>query len=266
MNTNNDPREVKRKLLPNTRTCLGCLGRAAIGLVIFLVLSMLAGSIYQASASASDLKKYPPPGDLYDVGDFRMHLYCSGPTAATSEGNPTVILEAGAGNPGIGWSWVQREVEGFSRVCSYDRPGFGWSDPASSSLSRGQVVTLLHQLLQIANVPGPYLLVGHSAGGEYIRAYAWQYPKDVIGMVFVRFFTRKPNPTISCQIPGIQPESTAHDEIMPISITIWCNSPDQTLGHIASSVVEIHRSWGCINVNPISNRVLFRSLQGGSCN
>jgi len=70
-------------------------------------------------------KKYPPPGKLYDVGDYRLHLYCTG------EGRPTVILEAGAGNPSIGWSVVQSRVEGYARVCSYDRAGFGWSDPST---------------------------------------------------------------------------------------------------------------------------------------
>jgi pimeloyl-ACP methyl ester carboxylesterase len=139
----------------------------------------MAGLIYQSAASASDLKKYPPLGELYDVGDYKMHLFCTG------EGSPTVILEAGAGNPSIGWSVVQSEVEGFTRVCSYDRLGFGWSEPASEPLTREQVANLLHELLQTANVLSPYILVGHSAGGEYIRAYAREYPDEVLGMVFV---------------------------------------------------------------------------------
>ena len=188
MNTVNDKKDIQEKPAGRRRSCLGCLGRGTIGLAIFLVVAMLAGSIYQAAASASDLKKYPPPGELYDVGDYRLHLYCTGDDSlagATGEGSPTVILEAGAGSPSIGWYLVQREVEGFTRVCSYDRPGFGWSDPPTSPLSREQVATLLHQLLKTANVPEPYILVGHSAGGEYIRAYARQYPSEVLGMVFV---------------------------------------------------------------------------------
>jgi pimeloyl-ACP methyl ester carboxylesterase len=224
MNTVNDKKDIQEKPAGRRRSCLGCLGRGTIGLAIFLVVAMLAGSIYQAAASASDLKKYPPPGELYDVGDYRLHLYCTGDDSlagatgddslagatgddslasatgddslasatgddsfagATGEGSPTVILEAGAGSPSIGWYLVQREVGGFTRVCSYDRPGFGWSDPPTSPLSREQVATLLHQLLKTANVPEPYILVGHSAGGEYIRAYARQYPSEVLGMVFV---------------------------------------------------------------------------------
>ncbi len=188
MDATNNQKDVQNKLTGKRHSRLGCLGRGAIGLVIFLVIVLVAGLIYQASASASDLKKYPPPGELYDVGDYRLHLYCTGEdslTGTTGEGSPTVILEAGAGNPSIGWSVVQSEVAEFARVCSYDRAGFGWSDPSTSPLTREQVSTLLHELLQVASVSAPYILVGHSSGGEYIRAYARQYPSEVLGMVFV---------------------------------------------------------------------------------
>jgi pimeloyl-ACP methyl ester carboxylesterase len=182
MNTINNQKNVQVKSAGKSRSFLGCLGRGAIGLVIFLVIVLVAGLIYQASASASDLKKYPPPGELYDVGDYRLHLYCTG---ATSEGSPTVILEAGSGFPALTWYLVQKEVRGFARVCSYDRAGYGWSDSASGPLSPAQVATDLHKLLEIAQVPGPYILVGHSAGGYYVRAYVNQYPSEVVGMVLV---------------------------------------------------------------------------------
>jgi pimeloyl-ACP methyl ester carboxylesterase len=179
MNTTNNKLNVQEKPAGRRRSFLGCLGRGAIGLVLFLVVIMVVGSIYQAAASSNELKKYPPLGELYDVGDYRLHLYCIG------EGSPTVILEAGSGFPALTWYLVQKEVGGFARVCSYDRPGYGWSDPASGLLSPHQVAADLHKLLETANVPGPYILVGHSAGGYYIRAYANQYPSDVVGMVLV---------------------------------------------------------------------------------
>jgi pimeloyl-ACP methyl ester carboxylesterase len=139
----------------------------------------VAGAIYQSAASASDLKKYPPPGKLYAMGDRQSHLYCTG------EGSPTVILEGGAGSPSTTWFMVQEKVAEFTRVCSYDRPGFGWSEPASGPLSSNQVAANLHGLLEVAGIPGPYVLVGHSAGGVYVRAYASQYPSEVLGMVLV---------------------------------------------------------------------------------
>ncbi len=161
------------------RGCLGCLGRGAIAIVILLVVAMAAGAIYQAAASAADARKYPPPGELVDVGGHRMHLYCTG------TGGPTVILEAGAASPALVWYLVQEKVAGFTRVCSYDRPGFGWSDPASGPLSSEQVAATLHQLLVNAKVPGPYILVGHSIGGVYVRSYAQLYPSEVAGIVLV---------------------------------------------------------------------------------
>ena len=171
--------DAKSTSAPKRRSCLGCLGRAAIGIAILLAIGMVVGAVYQAAASANDAKKYPPPGKLYDVGDYRLHLYCTG------EGSPTVVLEAGAASPALVWYLVQEKVASFTRVCSYDRPGFGWSEPASGPLSTEQVAATLHQLLVNANVPGPYILVGHSDGGVYVRSYAQQYPSEVTGMVLV---------------------------------------------------------------------------------
>jgi len=179
MQENNIGTALQGKPAHRRRSCLGCLGRLAIGSLVFLVIIMAAGAIYQAAASASDLKKYPPPGQLYDVGGHKLHLYCTG------EGSPTVILEAGAASPALAWYLVQEKVAGFTRVCSYDRAGFGWSDPGSGPLSSEQVAANLHNLLETAQVSGPYILVGHSAGGVYIRSYTRQYPSEVLGLVFV---------------------------------------------------------------------------------
>jgi pimeloyl-ACP methyl ester carboxylesterase len=179
MNPIEDEKEVQVNPVPKRRGCLGWLGRAALGVLVFLVILVVAGAIYQATASASDARKYPPPGQVYEVGGTKLHLYCTG------EGSPTVILEAGAGSPSLTWFPVQEKITELTRVCSYDRPGFGWSEPASEPLSSEQVAANLHGLLEAAGVPGPYVLVGHSAGGVYARAFAHQYPSEVLGMVLV---------------------------------------------------------------------------------
>jgi len=175
----NKTNNIQNKPVGKKRGCLGCLGRGVIGLLALLAILMIVGAIYQSVASASDLKKYPPPGQLYDVGEYRLHLYCTG------EGSPTVILEAGAASPGLIWTYVQEEIAKSTRVCSYDRAGFGWSDPASGPLSPQQIASDLQALLQAAEVPGPYIVVGHSAGGVYVRAFTSQYPSEVVGMVLV---------------------------------------------------------------------------------
>jgi pimeloyl-ACP methyl ester carboxylesterase len=178
---NNQSNEKKVQAVPahKRRGCLGCLGRGAILLVGLLVVILVAGAIYQAAAGASDLKNYPTTGKLYDIGDYSLHLDCTG------EGSPTVVLEAGSGSPGLVWTPVQREIEKSMRVCSYDRAGYGYSESAAGPLSPLQVASDLRALLKAANVPGPYILVGHSAGGVYVRAFASQYPSEVVGMVLV---------------------------------------------------------------------------------
>jgi pimeloyl-ACP methyl ester carboxylesterase len=178
---NNQPKEKTVQAVPGRkrRSCLGCLGRGAILLAGLLVVLLAAGAIYQAATSASDLKKYPATGKLYDIGDYSLHLTCTG------TGSPTVILEAGSGTPGLTWASVQDEIKKSTRVCSYDRAGYGYSESAPGPLSPQQVASDLHALLEKANVPGPYIMVGHSAGGVYVRAYASQYPSEVVGMVLV---------------------------------------------------------------------------------
>ena len=178
---NNQSKEKKVQALParKRRSCLGCLGRGAIILAGLLAVLLVAGVIFQAAASASDLKKYPATGKMYDIGDYKLHLTCTG------EGSPTVLLEAGSSSPGLTWSLVQSEIEKATRVCSYDRAGYGYSESAKVPHPPQQVASDLHALLKAAEVPGPYIMVGHSAGGVYVRAYASKYPSEVVGMVLV---------------------------------------------------------------------------------
>jgi pimeloyl-ACP methyl ester carboxylesterase len=122
---------------------------------------------------------YPPIGKLIDIGTHRLHIH------STGNGGPTVILESG----GLGWSldWylVQTEVAKFTSVCSYDRAGFGWSDPGPNPRTSGQIVAELHALLETAGISKPYILVGASFGGHTARLFAKTYPDEVAGIVLV---------------------------------------------------------------------------------
>jgi pimeloyl-ACP methyl ester carboxylesterase len=125
------------------------------------------------------VKGTPPPGLLYDVGGSRLHLACAG------EGTPTVILEAALGASSVSWSLVQPEVARVTRVCSYDRAGFGWSQAGPMPRTARRIASELHVLLEQARVAPPYLLVGHSFGGIVMRVFARDYRPDVAGLVFV---------------------------------------------------------------------------------
>jgi len=123
----------------------------------------------------------PAPGVLIDVGGYRLHLFCSGPTAG---GAPTVVLDAGAGAFSTAWSAVQQALPGI-RTCAYDRAGWGWSEPGPGPRTITQEVFELHSLLRAAAVSGPYVLVGHSYGGLLVRRYAALHGGDVVGIVLV---------------------------------------------------------------------------------
>ena len=101
--------------------------RIFIGLLVLIVCILLFGTIYQLIATKLDELRYPAPGKMVDIGGYRLHINCTG------KGGPTVVLDAGIGCSSLGWSLVQPEIAKFTRVCSYDRAGMGWSDTSSLS-------------------------------------------------------------------------------------------------------------------------------------
>jgi pimeloyl-ACP methyl ester carboxylesterase len=137
------------------------------------------GASYEAIMAAGDAERYPPPGQMVDVGGYRLHIDCQG------DGGPTVVLVTGLGGSSLLWSRVQPALAPSSRVCVYDRAGLGWSDPSNGPRTPAAIAAELHTLLTNASAPGPYVLVGASVGGKYIRLFAEQYPDAVAGLVLV---------------------------------------------------------------------------------
>lgn len=103
----------------------------------------------------------------------------------TGSGGPTVVMDSGLGVPAMGWLLVQQDVQKFTRVCSYDRAGYGWSGAGPEPRTSDTIATELKALLDAAGEKGPYILVAHSFGGYNVRVFADKYPKDVVGMVLV---------------------------------------------------------------------------------
>ena len=157
------------------RGCLNWLGWIAalmIGLLLF-------GYLYEPWAEARDAKANPAPGQLVDVGGYRLHINCTG------SGGPTVVIESGWGDSSAAWAWVQPAVAKTTRVCTYDRAGMGWSESSPEPRTAREFAKELHTLLEKANEPGPYVLVGHSLGGYTVLVYAHDYPDEVSGLVLV---------------------------------------------------------------------------------
>ena len=149
--------------------------------IIGLLVLAITGSIYQAVATEIDQRQLgPAPGEMVSIGNHKLHINCMG------HGSPTVITESGAPGTSVEWSaWVQPEVAKATRVCAYERAGLGWSEAGSEPRDATQITGELHALLKNADIPGPYVLVGHSVGGHYARVYADRYPEEVAGMVLV---------------------------------------------------------------------------------
>jgi len=153
--------------------------RFALWLILIIALLLTTGYIYQRRTTAADFEQFPAPGQRVDVGGYSLHIYCRG------EGNSTVVVDAGNGDFSTGWQGIQREVSKSARVCTYDRAGYGWSDPSPNSRTATQMANELHLLLINAEIDPPYILVGHSLGGFTMRMFASQYPDEVAGMVLV---------------------------------------------------------------------------------
>jgi len=119
-----------------------------------------------------------PIGNRVDIGGRSLHIVCMGP------GPHTVVMESGAASAFYEWWLVQSALRDEIRTCSYDRAGFGWSDPTPSRSIRGYVDDL-HELLRRAGEKPPFILVGHSMGGPIVERYAWRYPADVAGLILV---------------------------------------------------------------------------------
>jgi pimeloyl-ACP methyl ester carboxylesterase len=132
-----------------------------------------------AATVVTDLA-YVTPDRRVDIGGGRkMNIYCVG------HGSPTVVLEAGLGDQINAWALVQPQISSRTRVCSYDRAGLGFSDASSRPGTSANAMDDLHRLLGAASIKPPYILVGHSLGGMYVRLYADEYRSEVAGLVLV---------------------------------------------------------------------------------
>jgi pimeloyl-ACP methyl ester carboxylesterase len=115
---------------------------------------------------------------MIDVGDHRLYLECTG------SGSPIVVLQSGLGESSSYWGGIAPVVAASTTVCAYDRAGHGRSDEAGSQDGIALAADL-HTLLERAGLAGPFVLVGHSSGGAYVRVFADRYPDEVAGVVLL---------------------------------------------------------------------------------
>jgi pimeloyl-ACP methyl ester carboxylesterase len=181
---------LRNKTLPTWRKITE---RTAFSLIALAAMAVAASSGFNAIALHHFRSR--PPGQMYRVNGHAMRIDCIG------SGSPTIVLDAGLGNDGLIWGGVQPVLAKTTRVCSYDRAGFGWSDALASPRDADHIAAELHGLLTAAEVSGPIVLMGHSIAGMYIREYATRYPADVVGLIFVDGSTplQNRNPAFSAE-------------------------------------------------------------------
>ena len=172
------------------------IGKWLFRLLILLLVLLAAGFVFQSCSERRDLEAFPIRGSLVDIGSHKLHLHCIG------DGTPTVIMEAGLGNMVLSWVDVQPGLAQTTRVCSYDRAGYGHSEPGPFPRSGSQIVDEFDRLVSAAGLQPPFILVGHSNGALYSRLYERVNPEKVAGLVLV-----DPNPENAPDCP-VLPSAT----------------------------------------------------------
>jgi pimeloyl-ACP methyl ester carboxylesterase len=143
------------------------------------VTAILLTSFPNLASSAPGDSLYSHPGRLVSVAGTRLNMYCMG------HGSPTVVFDSGWGDWAPTWAFVQPKVAIWTRACSYDRAGVGFSEAGPMPRTNVQIADELHSALKNAGILGPYILVASSFGGDNMRAFAYRYIDDVAGVVFM---------------------------------------------------------------------------------
>lgn len=151
-----------------------------LGIGCFILLAVLIGFGFETFMRWQASRKYPVLGQLVDIGGRKIQIDCRG------KGSPTVVLESGLDALGsLSWAAVHDEITKTTRVCAYSRAGILWSDPTTGNTDSNRVAQDLHAALTKSGETGPWVMVGHSAGGPYMMIFTSFYESEVAGLVFV---------------------------------------------------------------------------------
>jgi len=145
-------------------------------LAVLISVAVSGQPVASGASSPADIV-YAQPGQLVDAGGFRLNLYCMG------SGSPTVVFDSGWEDWAPAWSTVQPQIAKWTRACSYDRAGAGFSDPGPMPRTSVRIARELRTALHRASIAGPYILVGNAFGGDNVRTFADLYMGEVAGLV-----------------------------------------------------------------------------------
>lgn len=155
------------------------LKRLAAVTAVVLVAALAPGFAFQRHRDAVWRAQHPPPGSFVTIDGHRAHYRLRG------EGDFTFVLEAGLGDYSASWGAWEDGLAGLGRVFVYDRAGLGWSEPARGPRTPPVIAAELHAVLAAAQIPKPWILVGHSSGGISQVLFAMDHPDEVAGLLLI---------------------------------------------------------------------------------
>ncbi len=204
------------------------------------LVSLCAMSAPAAAATGDTV--YTHQGTIVSVAGRGINFYCEG-----APNGPTVIFDAGFEDWSPAWAIVQPRIAKVARACAYDRPGSGFSDPGLMPRTSVRIAEDLHAALHAGNIPGPYVLVGHSFGGYNIRTFLDLYPNEVGGMVIV-----------DGEIGDVEPSAQARkdDKFDTLAISMF----DQCRAAIVAGVQLPRQHYPGSEQTFVCNRIFFRMM------
>jgi pimeloyl-ACP methyl ester carboxylesterase len=235
------------RMRSNTAPLLACLGCAA-------VLAAGCGDGKDAPSSASEPSGSNNLDRVVKIdGDRGLYIRCTG------AGSPTVVMEGGDGDTSDSYAFAEPAVSKVTRACVYDRANLGRSDPAPGPRGLPELVGDLEALLEAAEIPPPYVLVGTSGGGYITAGYAYAHPRDVAGLVFVDTGAPFPNPPkeIVEETDPDHPENVEKRDYLQVEKDAW--NARARIGDIPVKVVTVKFSPQAISESPFpAERKLMR--------
>ncbi len=153
--------------------------RIFASLIVVLILAGITGATYQAIASRRELAANPPPGELVDIGGYRLHIWCMG------EGSPAVILDPGLGGTLLDWGFVQPEIAKFTLCFCFYSARMGFRDLGPTLSTTRRMPTVVRERLGRIGIREHVALVGASFGGYNMRIFASEYADRSAGLVLV---------------------------------------------------------------------------------
>jgi pimeloyl-ACP methyl ester carboxylesterase len=175
----------------------------ASGVLSLAVLLLVAGATYNRLALSKQRAAAHAPGEIYKVGGYDVHVYCLG------TGSPAIVLSTGLGDDFTTWLKVQPALAKVTRVCSFDRSGFGLSHMTPGPHDADTLAAQLHDLVGAIGVDKPFVLIGHSISGLYLRSYARQYTSDLAALVFIDGATPLQDVRVPKSLVAIQDDQRA---------------------------------------------------------